>query len=125
MRRECAAGTRETREGWWPLLTVETKVNGDSKSTNERGPSLVSSLGMSCRYKRFCFALTALVGQIQHVFSPPYTISIPLSQSLTKLGKQPCWVACILICVSVGTVLLLMMYGRWGSLYFVHNTESS
>jgi hypothetical protein len=32
--------TIETREGW-PLLTVETEVNGDSKSTNERGPSLV------------------------------------------------------------------------------------
>jgi hypothetical protein len=28
---------RETREGW-PLLTVETEVIGDSKSTNERGP---------------------------------------------------------------------------------------
>jgi hypothetical protein len=28
------------REGW-PLLTVESEVNGDSKSTNERGPSLV------------------------------------------------------------------------------------
>ncbi len=26
---------RETREGW-PLLTVETDVNGDSKSTNEK-----------------------------------------------------------------------------------------
>jgi hypothetical protein len=25
-----------TREGW-PLLTVETQVNGDSKSTNKRG----------------------------------------------------------------------------------------
>jgi hypothetical protein len=33
-------GTRETREGW-PLLTVETELNGDSKSTKERGPSLV------------------------------------------------------------------------------------
>ncbi len=32
--------TRETREGW-PRLNVLTKVNGDSKSTNERGPSLV------------------------------------------------------------------------------------
>jgi hypothetical protein len=27
--------TRETIEGW-PMLTVETEVNGDSKSTNER-----------------------------------------------------------------------------------------
>jgi hypothetical protein len=42
----------EDREGW-PLLSVETEVNGDSKSTNERGPSLVGLLGFSCRYKRF------------------------------------------------------------------------
>jgi hypothetical protein len=28
-----------------PLLTVETDVNGDSKSTNQRGPSLVGSEG--------------------------------------------------------------------------------
>ncbi len=35
----CLQYTRETREGW-PLLTVETKVNGDSKSRNERTPSL-------------------------------------------------------------------------------------
>ncbi len=33
--------SRETRD-WWPLLTVETEVNGDLKSTNERGPSLVA-----------------------------------------------------------------------------------
>jgi hypothetical protein len=33
-------GTTEARKGW-PLLTVETEINGDSKSTNERGPSLV------------------------------------------------------------------------------------
>ena len=33
--------TRETREGW-PLLTVETEVNGDSRSTNERGPPHLS-----------------------------------------------------------------------------------
>jgi predicted peptidase len=36
--------TRETREGW-PLLTSETEANGDSKSTNKKGPSLVGSLG--------------------------------------------------------------------------------
>jgi hypothetical protein len=46
----------EDREGW-PLLSVETEVNGDSKSTNERGPSLVGSLGFSCRYKRFLSCL--------------------------------------------------------------------
>jgi hypothetical protein len=52
---------RETREGW-PRLTIETEKNGDSKSTKQRGPSLVGSLGLSCRYRRFCSALTALVG---------------------------------------------------------------
>ncbi len=33
---------RETREGW-PMLIVETEVNGDSKSTNIRVTSLVGS----------------------------------------------------------------------------------
>jgi hypothetical protein len=37
---------RETGE-WWPLLTVETEMNGDSRSKNERGPSLVGLLGFS------------------------------------------------------------------------------
>jgi hypothetical protein len=41
--------------GAWPVLAVETETNGDSKSTNERGLSLVASLGFSCRYKRFLF----------------------------------------------------------------------
>jgi|LakMenE01Jun11ns_1017448.scaffolds.fasta_scaffold6294138_1 hypothetical protein len=31
---------RDYREGW-PLLIVKTDVNGNSKSTNERGPSLL------------------------------------------------------------------------------------
>jgi hypothetical protein len=46
----------EDREGW-PLLSVETEVNGESKSTNERGPSWVGSLGFSCRYKRLLSCL--------------------------------------------------------------------
>ena len=37
---------RDYREGW-PLLKVETEVNGDSKRTDERGPSLDGSLGLS------------------------------------------------------------------------------
>jgi hypothetical protein len=36
---EISLKIRETREGW-PLLTVEIEVNGDPKSTNERGLSL-------------------------------------------------------------------------------------
>ncbi len=49
--------TRETGEGW-PLLTVETEANGDSKSTNERGhlswalscPALAALVGPSTKY---------------------------------------------------------------------------
>jgi hypothetical protein len=58
--------TRETRVGW-PLLTEETEVNGDSKSTNEKCPSLVGSLGLSCWYKRFFSALAAQVGPVQNI----------------------------------------------------------
>ncbi len=36
---ECAGRTRGAREGW-PLQSVETEVNGDYKSTNERGSFL-------------------------------------------------------------------------------------
>ncbi len=39
------------------LLTVETEMNGNSKSTTEGGPSLVDSWGSSCRYKRFLCCL--------------------------------------------------------------------
>ncbi len=52
----CPVCSRETRKGW-PLLTVETEVNGDSKSTNERGSSLDGSLCLSCQYQRFLFCL--------------------------------------------------------------------
>ncbi len=38
-------------------MPVETEMNGDSKSTNERCRSLVGLLGLSCRYKRFLFCL--------------------------------------------------------------------
>jgi hypothetical protein len=35
-----------------------------------------------------------------HSVYSPYTISIPLSPSPSKLGRQPCWAACLLVCVS-------------------------
>jgi hypothetical protein len=56
---------REAREGW-PLLTVETKVNGNSKSTNKRGPFLVGSLGLLVQ--AIYSALAALVGPEQNIF---------------------------------------------------------
>jgi hypothetical protein len=90
------ARTRETREGW-PLLNVETEATGDSKSTNERGSSLVGSSGSSCRYKRFCPALGCSSWPRQKIFFPhPYSISIHLSPSPSKLGWQSYLVACLL-----------------------------
>ncbi len=45
-------------------MTVETEVNGDSKSTNERGPSLVGSWACRASSRDFCPALAALVGTL-------------------------------------------------------------
>ncbi len=44
--------------------------------------------------RNFCPALAALVGLAQNIFSSPYTIPMPSSPSPSKLGWQPCWVAC-------------------------------
>ncbi len=61
-------GTRETTEGW-PLLTVETEVNGDSKRTNESCLFLVGSLGIGRAGARdFCSVLAALVSPVQNIF---------------------------------------------------------
>ncbi len=73
----------ETREGW-PLLTIDTKANGDSKSTQVRGPSLVGLLGLSCQYKRFFPALAALVGQIQNSFF----LTVRYSNSFVPIAQQ-------------------------------------
>jgi hypothetical protein len=48
----------------------------------------------------FCSALAAEVDPVQNIFSSSYTISIPLASSPSKLGRQPFWVACLLVCVS-------------------------
>ncbi len=68
-------------------LAVVTEGNGDSKSTYEKGPPLVGSLSLSCLYKRFLSALAGLVSPVQKCFYLPFTISIPLSPSPSKLGR--------------------------------------
>jgi hypothetical protein len=87
--------TRE-RERVWPLLTVETEGNGDSQSTNERGPSLVGSLGS---LRDFCPALAALIGPVENIFF--LTIhNFNSFLSNVQMGRQSCRVACLIICVS-------------------------
>jgi hypothetical protein len=73
---------------------------GDSKSTKERGLSVLGSLGSSCRYKRFILPWLLYLAQYKIFFSLPYTISIFMSPSPSKLGRQPCLVASLLVCVS-------------------------
>ncbi len=73
-----------------PMLTVETEVNGDSKSTNQRGPSLVGSLGPSCHYaiiRDFYPAFASLVSSVQNIFCSPFTISIYVSP-LAPIAQQ-------------------------------------
>jgi hypothetical protein len=79
--------------GAWPLQTVETEVNEVSKRTNERGP--------------FLGWFVVLVVSLQEIFvlphgcsGRPHTISITLYPSPSKLDRQPCWVSCLLVCVS-------------------------
>ncbi len=105
----------------WPLLTVETEVNGDSKSTYEKGPSLVGSFGLSCRYKRFFFnlGLDALIGQYEIFFPRP---TLPLSPSPSKLGRQPCWVACLLVSVSDVDSRFVHFKVTWGLYWFCYQS---
>ena len=68
-----------------PLLTIETEVNGDSKRTNERGPFLVGSLGLSCRYKRFLFCLVCSSQPLFKICFPSLsTISISFPHRLAS-----------------------------------------
>ncbi len=62
------------------------EVNGDFKGTNERGSSLVGSLGSSCRYKRLLSCL-GCSGQpsTKYFFFSPYNFSIYVSPSPSNL----------------------------------------
>ena len=54
------------------LTEVEAEANGDSKSTNERGPTLVECL--SCRYKRFLSYLDYFSHPSTKYFFPHHTL---------------------------------------------------
>jgi hypothetical protein len=76
--------TIETGEGW-PLLTVETEVNGDSKSTNEkRVPSWLVLWACRAGTRDFCPALAALVGPVQNVFF----LTVHNFHSFVHIGQQ-------------------------------------
>jgi hypothetical protein len=66
----------------------------DCWNWGERGPSLIGSLVL------FCLGCSSRPWT--KYFFPHRTLfcSIPLSPSPRKLDRQPCWVACLLVCVS-------------------------
>jgi hypothetical protein len=70
----------ERLERGGPCWLVETELNGDSKISNERGRSLVGSLGLLCWYKRFLFILG--------YSSQPRTIYVVLFQFFVLIGQQ-------------------------------------
>ncbi len=68
-------------------LTVEAETNGDSKSTNEGGPSLVGSLCSSCRYKRFYPAMAALVKILLSYTVHYFNSFVPIAQQAGQAGS--------------------------------------
>jgi hypothetical protein len=82
---------RENREGC-ALLTVETDVNGDLRSTNERMLSWLVRWARSAGTRDFCPGLDAVVGPGYKIyFSSSYTISVHLSPFTQQAGQQSCW----------------------------------
>ncbi len=100
----------ETREGW-PLLTVETEVNGDSKRTNERGHlSWLVCWACSADTRDFCSALAALAGPVQNIFF----LTVHYFNAFVPIPQQQAGQAAVLgclsfsVCVSGGTLFLLL-----------------
>ncbi len=80
--------------------------------TYERGPFLVGSLGLSCRYKRFLFCLGCFsVGPIQNILFPTRT----LFQFKCPIAQQPGQAVVqgrrLWMCVSVPDLMLWQMLG--------------
>jgi hypothetical protein len=98
--------TRETREGW-PLLTLETEANGDSKRTNERDTFLVGSLCLSCRCKLFLFCLGCFSQPSTKYFFPHRTLlqflrpQYPASWAGSRAGSP------VSYCVSLVAIAIL------------------
>jgi hypothetical protein len=72
---------RDAREGW-PLLTVETEVDGDSKRTNDRDPSLIGSFGLVVPVQEIFVALAPPVSPVQNIIfltAHFFTLLIPIA----------------------------------------------
>ncbi len=95
-----AVSTRDTIEGAGPCWLLKLRWMGTER-VQMKGvlPWLVPWAGRADT-RDFRSALVAPVSPVQIFFFSPYTLSIPLSPSPSKLGRQPSWVACLLVGVS-------------------------
>ncbi len=82
--------TRDTKEGC-PLLTTENEVNGDLKRLVPRA--------YHAGTRDFCSPWLLKSAQYKYFFPNRILVQFLLSPSPSKLGRQPCWVACPLVCV--------------------------
>jgi hypothetical protein len=112
--------SRETREEW-PLLTLEAEVNGDSKSTNERG-SFLGWFVRACRAgtKDFCSALVALVGPAQNIFF----LTVHYFNSFGPIAQQP-GQAVVLGRLSLSMCLLEFPTANFVLCHRLHNPHSN
>jgi hypothetical protein len=85
------------------MLTVETEVNMGTQrgQMKERGPYFGWFAGLVVPVQEilFCLGCSNRPSTNFFILSVHYFKSfVPISSS--KLGRQPCWVACLLMCVS-------------------------
>jgi hypothetical protein len=66
-------------------MTVETEVNGDSRSTNDSCPTLVGSLGLSCLVKEI-FVLPWLLYSAQ--YKTIFFLAVHYLNSLVPSAQQ-------------------------------------
>ncbi len=90
------------------MLSVETDVKGDSKSTNERGRAMVGLLGMSCRYKKCLFCLGSSSGPSTKYFFPTVKLFKFICPCRPQAGQA----------AVLGRLSLIMLV--WSRLYSVH-----
>jgi hypothetical protein len=86
--------TTEAREGWF-LLSVETEMNGRSKSTNEKGLSWLFRWTRRTGTRDFYPALAALVSPAQTSFFLTVYYFNFVSPSPSNLGRKSCTAACL------------------------------
>jgi hypothetical protein len=80
--------TKEKGRGVGWRQDFETELNGDSRSTSDKGPSLVDSLGLVVPVKEG-FVLPCLLYSVQYKtgFSLLVTFTLDLSPPPSKLGR--------------------------------------